>query len=55
MKSLYRALLARYIRATFKPGVHYGIIPVGGQNNSKTERGYHGRARRSVGCWPSCN
>src|SRR5205823_3320909 len=30
-----RALLARYIRATFKAGLHYGIIPVGGQENSK--------------------
>jgi hypothetical protein len=30
-----RALLARYIRATFKPGLHYGIIPLAGQENSK--------------------
>ena len=30
-----RALLARYIRATFRAGLHYGIIPVDGQNNSK--------------------
>jgi hypothetical protein len=30
-----RALLARYIRATFKPGVHFGIIPVAGQETSK--------------------
>jgi hypothetical protein len=30
-----RALLARYIRATFKPGLHFGIIPVNGQETSK--------------------
>jgi hypothetical protein len=30
-----RATLARYIRATFKPGLHYGIIPVAGQEPSK--------------------
>jgi hypothetical protein len=30
-----RALLARYIRATFKPGLHFGIIPLAGQENSK--------------------
>ena len=30
-----RALLARYIRATFKPGIHFGIIPVGDQEASK--------------------
>jgi hypothetical protein len=30
-----RALLDRYIRTMFKPGVHYGIIPVAGQENSK--------------------
>jgi hypothetical protein len=28
-------LLARYIRATFKPGVHYGVIPVDAQTTSK--------------------
>jgi hypothetical protein len=33
--SAVRALLARYIRSMFKPGVHYGIIPVDGQNTSK--------------------
>jgi hypothetical protein len=30
-----RALLARYIRMTFKPGVHYGVIPVDAQTTSK--------------------
>jgi hypothetical protein len=30
-----RALLARYIRVTFKPGLHFGIIPLAGQENSK--------------------
>jgi hypothetical protein len=30
-----RALLDRYIRTTFKPGLHYGIIPVSGQETSK--------------------
>jgi hypothetical protein len=30
-----RALLDRYIRTMFKPGVHYGIIPVAGQETSK--------------------
>jgi hypothetical protein len=30
-----RNLLARYIRATFKPGLHFGIIPVGEQDSSK--------------------
>jgi hypothetical protein len=30
-----RALLARYIRATFKPGLHYGVIPLNTQENSK--------------------
>jgi hypothetical protein len=30
-----RALLARYIRATFKPGLHYGVVPLAGQENSK--------------------
>jgi hypothetical protein len=30
-----RAVLARYIRATFRPGLHYGIIPVAGQETLK--------------------
>jgi hypothetical protein len=30
-----RALLDRYIRTMFKPGLHYGLIPVDGQTSSK--------------------
>jgi hypothetical protein len=30
-----RTLLARYIRATFKPGLHFGLIPVSEQETSK--------------------
>jgi hypothetical protein len=30
-----RTLLARYIRATFRPGVHFGVIPVDAQTTSK--------------------
>jgi hypothetical protein len=41
--SAVRALLARYIRSMFKPGVHYGIIPVDAQNVPRA-----GRIRRAA-------
>jgi hypothetical protein len=35
MTTAVRSLRDGFIRTTFKPGLHYGIIPVAGQENSK--------------------